>query len=381
MTTNNLNTNKLTVIVMRDKFLEVMNALQIAVGSDSAGLPILKNVLIKVGDGRIVLTTTNLDLVIESVAAGKIVQDGEFTVPFSVLSNIIKNLSSDRITLEQKGLKLNVLTDNYEATINGHDSQDFPVIPEMKDVGATLGISGSFFREALSNVVVATQFSDIRPEISGVYIHEYDGSLFFVGTDSFRLAERSIICDKKQVETSGKISFIIPFKSVGDILRVLPDNDDVIEVKIDGHQMIIKGQTQKIVSRLIDGNFPDYRQIVPKDFAHEARLNRQEFLNSVKLVSSLSGKANDVMVKVGEGKKCLEVSSSDSVLGENICKVPAKIDGSIFSLVFNWRYVLDGLKTFKGEDVILGVNSSDKPVAIKDPSMPFLIYIVMPIKA
>lgn len=375
MTTSNINNIK--IVILRSKLMEVVSSLQVAIPGDSVSLPILKNIYMKASDGKILFVATNLEVVVNVVVAGKVLQEGDFTVPFGVFSNIVKNLSSERVTLERNEAKLMVVTDNYEAIVYGQESDDFPLISESPDVISIGSFQGNVLRDIISNVFVATQFSDIRPEISGVHIYTRDDQVFFVATDSFRLAERALPLSSRREKD---VSFTIPFKTVQDVVRVLPDSEEQVEVLLGEHQVVFKSEGQKLISRLIDGSFPDYKQIIPKDFVNEVTVNRMEFANAVKLVSSLSGKANDVTIRVGEGKKFVEIFSSDSALGENLYKVPSRVHGSVFSITFNWRYLLDGLKIFEGDDVTLGVNNSDKPAIIKSQSESFLIYIVMPIK-
>lgn len=373
MTTNNLN-----IIVLRSRLVESLNSCGVAIPSDSSGLPILKNVLVRVADGRINFTTTNLEIIVEALVAGKIISDGEVTIPFAVFSNIVKNLSSDRVSLEQDGIRVKVATDNYEATVYGQATDDFPSIMESKGAVKIFSVSSAALKSVLASAAVSVQQSDLRPEISGVYVYNGGGQVVFVGTDSFRLSERVLNLNDKDL--CDFPSFIIPIRSVTDILRVLPEGDEEISFLMDDNQIILKSQSQKIISRLIDGNFPDYKQIIPKEFAHEVRVNRQEFLNAVKLVSSFSGKTSDIFIKVGEGKKFLEVYSSNSTLGENVYKIPAKVDGSVFTIAFNWRYVADGLKIYHGDEVVVGVNGPDRPAKIQGSTESLLSYVVMPIK-
>jgi DNA polymerase-3 subunit beta len=154
-----------------------------------------------------------------------------------------------------------------------------------------------------------------------------------------------------------------------------------LEIFVDPNQVLFDAQNEKMISRLIDGNFPDYKAVIPKQFQNEAVLDKNELINALKLASAFVGRANDVMIKIGEGKKVLEVYSADNTLGENCYKIPLKLKGDKFSLVFNWKYLLDGLKVYKNNEVILGVNASDKPVVIKTISEPFLVYVAMPIKS
>lgn len=374
MTTNNLN-----IIVLRSKLLEAMQSVQSSVGGGQASLPILRNVLIRVSDGSVQLTTTDLALVVQHAFSGKTSGSGEFTVPFQIFFEIVKNLTSERITLEQSGQALRIVTDNYEASVRGQDAKDFPIIPSIDGSRVSLSFQMDALQEALSHVSFATQFSDIRPEISGVHIHSDGDQLVFVATDSFRLA-RKVLSPKSFTSSSDSVSFTLPIRTVQDLSRVFNQDEEEIKVFIDSGQALFETASRRVVSRLVLGSFPDYTQIIPREFRGEAKVQGKEFLHAVKIVSSLSGKTNDMVVEVGGNKKFLEIRASESTLGENVYKIPAKVSGDAFSVIFNWRYILDGLRVYEGGEVELRVGGADKPAALVSPLCPHLLYIVMPIK-
>jgi DNA polymerase-3 subunit beta len=347
--------------------------------TENTNLPILKNILVKTHENKITFVSTNLELAVESSVPGKIIEKGETTVPFSVFNSIIKNLNTERITLEEKGKKLVVKTDNYEASIQTQDAKEFPIIPTISDKKNTIKINVNDFREALGSVIIAAQYSDIRPEISGVFFRFSDGALTLAATDGFRLAERKI--DQKQTQSKiDDVSAIIPLKTAAEVMR-MSGKDEEMEIFIEPNQILFNTQNNKIISRLIDGTFPDYQSVVPKEIKNEISIEKNELINALKLASAFSGRANDVSIKVGENGKFLEVYSADSAVGENHYRIPIKLKGDKFSLVFNWRYVLDGLKIYKGAEITIGVNSPDRPVVIKSATEPQLTYVAMPIKA
>lgn len=347
--------------------------------SENANLPILKNFLVEVKD-KITLISTNLELAVKHVIAGKIIEQGEIAVPFNIFNNMVANLDSERITLEQKDRDLIISADNYEAIVHGYDPKEFPIIPSPQNKKQSIKIKAALLKEAVSQVIVATQYSDIRPEISGVFMNFMDKDLCFVATDSFRLAERKI--DRGEIVVNfEKINAIIPIKTAQEILRLFINQEDEVEIFVDPNQIVFQTVGQLIVSRLIEGSFPDYLSIIPKQIKTEVSVSRRELLSAVKLTSAFSGRASDITLRNGENKKFLELFSSDNTLGENRYRIPTKANGTEFSVVFNWRYLLDGLKIYKGESVVLGINAPDKPVVIRGDGEQSLLYIVMPIKS
>jgi len=373
--------NSLKVIVLRSKLLEGIGFVERSVGGAGASLPILSHVLLKAEGGALVLTTTNLETVMEYSLGCKVLSSGSFAVPFSVFRDIVRNLNSERISLTQGDAALEVVTDNYEASLKGQSADDFPLVPSIQNTTASITFRAAIFRDILSSVAGATQYSDIRPEISGVYVALKDGRLHFAATDSFRLAER--VAGRDSFDTSLEdVSFIIPIKTVGDLLRVVPDDEKAsFEILYDTNQVVFVTDACRIISRLVEGTFPDYAQIMPTKFSHEIVLGRHDFLRAVQLVSSLSGKGSDVTIRAQGGEKVIEIYSGEGALGENVYRVPAKIQGGAFSIALNWRYVIDGLKIYKSDEITLGVNAPDQPVGITSTTMPDLKYIVMPIKS
>lgn len=367
------------LIVLKNSLVEALSFTEKSVGFNSH-LPILKNILIEVGE-KTVVSSTNLELAIKYFLAGKVIETGKVVVPFSLFSYIIRNLNAERITLESKDNGVLVTSDNYEAFVQGQDCGDFPIIPTSQNNRDFLKINSSFLRSCLAHTVVATQYSEIRPEISGVYMNFSDNKLTFVATDSFRLAER-VLAPKDFQSSIREISAIIPLKTVQELLKMLDfvDSEDETSIFVDPNQILFKFNNCETTSRLIDGTFPDYKAIIPKEVQTEVIIPRQEFINAIKLVSSFSGKAQDITMKIGDNKKFLELFSSESSLGENKYKLPIKLDGDKFTVVFNWRYLIDGVKIYDGDEFLFGMNSPQKPALIKSTSSPDLTYVVMPIK-
>lgn len=367
------------LIVLRTNLLEGLGYLERAVGGN-VNLPILKSFLLKADEGKIVLSATNLELAVRSIVPGKLMEKGELAIPFAIFNNIVKNLTSERITLEKKDKQLILSTDNYEALIQGQDPKEFPIIPSVHNLNKSLKIKSDTLSDVFASVIVATQYSDIRPEISGVFFDLSNDELVLAATDGFRLAERKV--EANQIQSSlDNISLVIPLATAEELLRVFSGKESEVEIFIDPNQILFKNADKEITSRLVDGQFPDYKTIIPKQVQNEVVVSRQELISAAKLISSFSGRGNDVTLKIGENKKFLELYSATSAVGENRYRVPIKMKGEKFSIIFNWRYLLDGLKVYKNDEIVLGVNTADKPTTIKSLSETNQLYILMPIKA
>ncbi len=366
-------------IILKNNLIEALTLVERATGFTS-NLPILKNILVNACDGKIVITATNLEIAVEHTLSGKILEEGECAFPCTLFSSIIKNIPSERITIESNDLfQIVITTDNYDATIQGQDAKDFPPIPPLQNKGSSITMPSYMLKDALGAVFPATHYSEIRPEISGVYVHYKDEGLVFVATDSFRLAEKTLRA--KEIVYEGHIdSFIIPFRAVEEIVRIFNQKEELVILEIDTNQIILRTANTRFVSRLIDGRFPDYQAIIPKETKGFLTINREELINAIKLTSSLSGKANDIALRMGEHGGHIELYSRDASVGENHYRVPIKQKGNIVPLMFNWKYLLDGLKIYTCEEITLGMTSSDRPVSVIHPSDASLLYIVMPLR-
>lgn len=365
------------LIILRNNLLTALAASEKAINQNT-NLPILKNVFLGTNSGKVVLISTDLELGVTNYLSGKIIEEGEITIPFGIFNNIIRNLTTDRVQLESKNNNLTIKSDNYEALVNVQSTNDFPTIPKIQDPEKNIIFKATAFKEIVSKVITATQYSEIRPEISGLCLRYSEGVLKFVATDSFRLAER--VVRKEEYKTNFEdFELIIPFKAIQEVLKIIGGEGEVI-IQFDPNQILFKTENQEIISRLVNGNFPDYQTIVPKESKTEILINKAELVNAVKLTSVFASRANDLVLKTGENSKFLEIYAGDSQVGENRSLLPAKIKGDNFSVIFNWRYLLDGLKIFESGELVLTLTAPDRPMMVKGLNSENLFYLVMPIR-
>ncbi|MBI2024528.1 MAG: DNA polymerase III subunit beta [Candidatus Harrisonbacteria bacterium] len=367
------------IIILKSNLKEALSAVERA-ASENNNLPVLKNVLLKTYNNKIKIAATNLDLAVTKLTSGKIIEEGGITVPLSTFQSLVNNSDNERITVETEKNNLLFKTDNYTAKIQGVNQEEFPIIPRIESEENFIEMETPIFRDAVQKVLSAVQISEIRPEISGVLFDFQLTQLKLVSTDAFRLAQKTI--NNNQFKTNFKEGFkvIVPLKTITEAFRIFPDNQS-IKIQLDPNQILFKNEDSEIISRLIDGEYPDYEQIIPKNIETETVLNREQLINAVKLASNFSGKTNDVKIKINDNKKVLEVYSANQYLGENNYLIPVKIKGDNFKeIAFNWRYFIDGLKIIDGENLVFGVNGENKPSIIKASDDPSYFYIVMPIK-
>lgn len=369
------------IVVLKNNLKFGLDAIgKIGAESNSVNLPILKNFLLETIDNRLKLSMTNLEIAVTNLVPAKVVESGNLTIPFAIFNAIINNIQAERINLESKGNQLMIKTDNYEAKIQGNKKEDFPIIPQiLKD--SFFEISVAIFKRALSMVGLASQISEIKPELSGILFDFQVNVLKLVATDSFRLAEKNIINTQFKSNIENNLKIIIPLKTIQEVIRIFKDDEDKIIIYFDKNQILFKTDVSEMVSRLISGDFPDYQPIIPQSFETEVVLDKEQLINALKLTSSFTDRLNEIKFFSGENTKNIEVSSSNQILGENKYLIPSKIKGSGFNIVFNWKFLLDGIKSLDSENIFLGLNGDDRAVLIKSPGDVSYFYILMPIKS
>jgi len=356
--------------------------------SKNINLPILNNILIKAEKGMISLISTNLEIGITHAIRGKIEKEGGFTVDAKILTNYISLLPNDKVEIEGKDNRILVECGKYKTKINGQPADDFPLIPNVdKSVFYTIK-SAEEFKNALSQVIFATSTNESRLELSGVLFAFNREKLIFAATDSYRLAEKKIsIKSNSKTEEDKKI--IVPARTVQEIVRILSNagEDDILdeekEIKcfISDSQVLFKFGSTELVSRLIEGQFPDYTQIIPKSFKTQALLSRQELVRATKTSSIFSrSDVNDINLDLPKEKGKVVISSSSDYIGENLVEVEAMVKGSDNALVLNYRYLLDGLNNIKSESVKMEVLDNNTACLLKPEDDPDYLYIIMPIK-
>lgn len=358
--------------------LETIN--RIGAENSSISLPILKNCLIETIDNKIKLVMTNLEIAVTNFIPGKVIESGNLVIPFNIFNSIINNLQTERINLESKDNSLVIKTENYQAKIQGDKKEDFPIIPKINNNQFFLEIPTISLKKSLSSVINAAQISEIKPELSGALFDFQVNSLKLAATDSFRLAEKNISNNQFKSNIDEAFKIIIPLKTVQEVIRVFKDDEDKINIYLDPNQILFKTENTEIISRLINGEFPDYQPVIPQSTETEIILNKEELINAIKLTSAFTDRLNEIKILIKDGAKNIEVVSYSQTLGENQYLIPAKIKGPSLEIVFNWRFLLDGIKNLDSENIYLGFNGDNHPVVIKSPNDASYFYILMPIK-
>lgn len=347
---------------------------------DNSNVPILKNILLK-ADTRVTIQATNLEIGVTFQTSAKITEPGAVVIPFAPLASIIQNSISERITLTTSGNVLTISTDNYEAKIQGISAEEFPIIPNLEEGARSLQVGGDAFKNAMHEIAGAAAATDIKPELNSVLVDFQGGVLKCAATDGFRLAEKKFSQNTFGAANPEPVHALIPLKTVQEVVRIFPAGEQ-LSMSFDEHQVLFNAKDVTLISRLVDGSYPEYEAIIPKTIATEIHVDQEQFVAAIKLVSNFSGRASDVKLRVSADEKQLEVFASNQLVGENAYQVPVKKKkgGSFKEIVFNWRYLLDAVRALPKGTISLGVNAENKPVIVKSAEDESVFYIVMPIQ-
>lgn len=359
--------------VTQENLSKALNSVS-RVASSRGTLPILSNVLLKTVDGRLSIAATNLDIAITHYIGSKVAEDGAITVPARLMQDFVSSLPGGVIDLKLDEQKLLIQAEKYKSVINGVSAEDFPVMPAIAD-GQTWKVPGKQLKVALQQVIMAASNDESRPVLTGVYWHSHEGQLYLVATDSYRLAEKALM------KTALDIDLLMPASALQDLLRLLSDFDDEVLVTHDDQQVLFQVGDVELVTRLIEGKYPDYRKLIPSNFASSATLKRADLTNVTK-VSSLFAResAGSVTLIVDEKEQQLSIRSIASQIGENEAAATATVAGN-GTITLNSRYILDALHAFSGEEVSFGFNGKLEPSVLRDPKSNDYVHVIMPLKS
>jgi len=344
------------------------------VASSRSSLPVLSNVLIKTNDKRLTLAATNLDIAVTEHIGAKITQQGAITVPARLMQDLIASLPAGPLDMEVTENKMVLEAGRFTSSINGVSADEFPAMPTLTK-SQEISIETSELRDSLSQVLFTASSDEARPVLTGVYIYEDGNKLTFAATDSYRLAEKQI-----SMKAPG-LSLLIPAQSLQEVLRVLKDESQQITIAYDEQQARFTVDETEIVTRLIEGTYPDYKRLLPSSFETTAKLTKKALLEITK-VSSLFAReaAGSITISIDAIKNEIRIKSIASQVGENTASAEAEVTGDA-TITLNSRYILDALNAFSGESIQINVNGKLDPCVLTSEDDPTYTHVIMPVKS
>lgn len=336
-------------------------------------LPVLGSVLWVASNKVLKLRATNLNIGIEIEIPAKIETEGVVAVKGDILSSLFSLLQGDSsVKFELIDSNFSVKTKSNNILLNTIPYEDFPTIPIL--TGESFTLPSKKLIEGLKAVYYSASVSDIKPEIGSVYIYPQDDLLVFVATDSFRLAEKKVKI-KKELNFEG---ILLPLKNATEIVRILDGVDDDVNIILQKNQISFSVNGVYITSRVVDGSFPDYKQIVPKESKTEATLLKQDLLHAIKISNVLSDKFNQITFNLNPSEKVFEIDSKNNDVGENTTNIDSVLEGEEVSVNINYKYIVDCFQSINSDSVNLQLNGSNRPLIINPVGDSSFMYLVMP---
>lgn len=358
-------------------------------------LPILNNILFEAQKGGLVLSATNLEIGVVVKIPAKIEKEGKITVPAKLISNFSNNLPlGENVALDSSEQGLRLKSGSVKALIKGLPATDFPLIPQ-KNTQYLLKISGVALKSILSKIMTSTAVNEARVELTGINLSFSENALFFASTDSFRLAEYKFKMEdsnfNKEIFNAfieKRSNVIIPASTLSELMRIIPaESEDLVQIAIEEGQIFFEFAGTRLVSRLINGKYPEYKHIMPKTYKTCIVGEKNLLLSAVKMASIFSSSRNsEISLKIDAGAKKILVGAKSAEAGENSTELNFDVTGPSQEVVFNARYFLDGINTISSSKIAVLLNSESTPVGIKEVNegtgkiLEDYTYIVMPIK-
>lgn len=344
-------------------------------------LPITNNVLLATDQSRLKLAATNLEIAISCWIGAKVEAEGAITIPARLLTEFVNSLPADRIDLSLSKRTLELRCARFEAHISGIDAEDFPPIPSVAE-GMSAQVEPEALRQGISQVVFATAPEDTRPVLTGVHCDFEGEKLTLAAADGFRLAVHTTTLLS---EVEPRVEVIIPGRALTELNRLIGDQEEPVQIAINPgkSQILFRLKNVELVSQLIQGTFPNYRQLIPQSYGTRAVVETKDFLRATRTASIFARDGSGIVrlyITPGEelspGK--ITLSARSEQVGDNLGEIDALVEGEEAKIAFNGKYLLDVLNVVPQEKVALEITTPSSPGVLRPVGSDNYVHVVMP---
>lgn len=347
------------------------------VASVRAGLPVLGNILLKTTGSKLYIAATNLEIATTANINAKINKHGEITVPAKLITEFVSNLPNETVEINTKNNSLHIICGGYKSSLNGIEAGEFPELPTIDEKNSVrYMIAADTFKKSTTQTIFTCSNDNTRPVLTGVYWHSYDKGLYIAGTDGYRLAE------KKVTSTESELTAIVPVNALQEVLRTIHDDISEIEVLFDKTQVKFRIGTSEITSRLIEGNYPDYRKLIPTQNPTKITTSLTDCVRMAKLASLFAREAGGSITITSDSESShFSIKSTASERGENTSEIKATVAGG-GSVSLNSRYLIDVLSVVDTDSITIEYGAKLAPITIRPASDDTdYLAIIMPLKS
>jgi DNA polymerase-3 subunit beta len=344
--------------------------------SAKAQLPVLANILLKATKTKLTIASTNLEIAISSSIGAQVDKEGEIAVPAKAITEIVSNLLPGTITLSAEKEQLKIESQSSTLNVLSMNTADFPLVPQKIDAKEAIALPRGPLLEGLSQVLFASSIDETRPVLTGILMIFKPQELVLVATDGFRLSQKRI--EGKGLKKSQRL--ILPKAVLAEVSRLTGDGEEILFGYRQSENQAVFGFSDTVLSsRVLEGEFPDFEKIMPKETSLKVELDKEDFLRAVKLASVFAREsANIVKLLIGKGNVKILAESPNS--GSQETEVEAKTEGTGIEIAFNYRFLEEFLHAVKGETVKIGLSSPSSPGVFTDPADKGFIHLIMPVR-
>lgn len=356
--------------------------------STRAQLPILGNILLTTKKSKVYFSSTNLEISASVQAGAKIEEEGEISIPAKVVSELVTNLPHETITLSAEKEQLKVSTSGFSSTVLGMNSSDFPKVPNSIDKEKAMSFSQEELAKALSQVLFATSTDETRPVLTGVLFQFKKKVLSLVATDGFRLSRKNLTTKTGDMSLrAGKTheDIVIPKTVLGELSRTESDDENILLGIQDKEKQVVFGMGDTVLSsRLLEGEYPDFEKIIPKELPIKVLVDKEELMRAVKLASIFARESANI-VKIKVLKDSVKISAESGSAGSQETEVDVKTEGvgvskKEFEIAFNYRFLEDFIHSVLGEEIKMEFSGVSTAAVFTDSTDESYLHLIMPVK-
>jgi DNA polymerase-3 subunit beta len=360
------------IIVNKENFQRAIGFVE-KVTSKNNALPILNNILLQTEKGRLRLAATNLEIGVVSLIGASVEREGQIAVPGRILADFIRTIQSETVTLSTKQNTLSVDGGSFHTTILCFDAAEYPLIPKIAATN-TRTIPANTLQKMIATVTDSIAVSESRPELAGALFGFQAESTIVAATDSFRLVERRLAA-----QNTHPVSVIIPRVTLLELQRILAGVAGDIAITVADNQISFVHDDVEIISRLIDGKYPEYQKIIPDRSIAKVLIRKNDLENAIKGTALFSSTVSDIKIECAENT--LTVTAKNSSKGEAQAAVEANLKGDPFDITINYHYLMDGLKVIETDKVVLEFTGKGSPCVLRpNDDKKEAVYIIMPLR-
>lgn len=359
----------------RDTLADAVATAQRAVASRTGAMPVLSGLRVTLTPGSLELVGTDLELTIRVRVPADTDGEGSAVVPARLFSEIVRQLEGDTVSVELADDDARIEAGRFATTLRTLSAAEFPRLPEVSEGGVR--VEAAAFAEALRQVVPGASRDDARPILTGVLLTASAGGLRLVATDSYRLALRDLQ-GVSMLEEGQKV--LVAAKGLGEVQRLLSGETGDIDVVLGEREVVFRVGGTEVTTRLIEGDFPNYQQLIPSGYPNRLTVSRDALQAAVNRVRLVGQSKDTAPIRLGMTAEGLELSAIAQDVGEAHESVEAKYEGTDLTVAFNSQFLLDGIDAAASDEVVIESIDPLKPAVMKATDSADFLYLLMPVR-